>query len=67
MKWRTFYIQRESTDFLRRIIAPSDGVRGVTLSYVTLEDNIWWVLLGDGNKKKKEAVQVVVCSLWRPV
>ena len=43
-------ILRKSTDFLRRIIAPCDGVGGVTLSYVcphchrfSLEHYIWWV------------------------
>ena len=67
---------RKSSDVQRRIIAPNDGSGGVTLSYVCphchcfpLEDNIWWVSSGhsDGNRKKKEAVQLVVCSLWRPV
>ena len=55
-------ILHKSTDFLRKIIAPSDGVRGVTLSYVCphchcfpLGDCIWRISSGhgDGNKKKK--------------
>ena len=42
-------ILRKSTDLLRRIIAPSDGVKGVTLSCVCphcrcfpIEDYIWY-------------------------
>ena len=59
---------RKSTDFLRRIIAPVDGMGGVTLSFVcprcncfTLEDYIWWVSSGHGdrsNRKKKH------CNWW---
>ena len=56
---------RNLTDFLRRIIAPVDGMGGVTLSCVcphcnsfALEDYIWWVSTGHGdghNRKKKLA------------
>ena len=55
-------ISRTITDFLRRIIAPVDGMGGVTLSYVCshcncfpLDDYIWWVSTGhgDGNNRKK--------------
>ena len=53
-------IFRKTMDFLRRIIAPVGGRRGVTLSYICphcnrflLEDNIWWVSTG-----KKH------CSWW---
>ena len=67
---------RESNDFLRRIIALIDGVGGVTLLYVCLhchcfplEDCIWWVSSGhcDGHNRKKIALQLVVCGLWRSV
>ena len=61
-------IRGKSTDFLRRIIAPVDGMGGVTLSYVCphcncfpLDDNIWWVSTGHGesnNRKKKH------CNWW---
>ena len=62
---------RKSTDR-----APIDGMEGVTLSYVCphcscipLDNYVWWVLTGhgDGNKRKKEALQLVVCSMWRPL
>ena len=52
---------KKSTDFLRWIIAPVDGMGGVTLWYVCphcnsfpLEDYIWWVTTGhgDGNNRK---------------
>ena len=55
---------RESTDFLRRMTAPGDGVGGVTLSCVCphchcfpLGDHIWWVSSGhgEGNKKRKRS------------
>ena len=61
-------ILRKSTDFLRRIIAPVDGMGGVTLSYVcphcnsfSLEDYIWWVSTGhgDGNNRQKKR-----CNWW---
>ena len=61
-------ILRKSTDVLRRIIAPVDGMGGVTLSYVCpqcscfpLEDYIWWVSTGhgDGNNRKKTN-----CNWW---
>ena len=52
----------KSTDFLRRLIAPSDGAGGVTLSYVCphchclqLEDYIWCVSSGHGKKQ---------CNWW---
>ena len=54
-------IQRKSTDFLRRIIAPVDGMGGVAFSHVcphcncfTLCDYILWVSTGhgDGNNRK---------------
>ena len=55
-------ILKKSTDFLRRIIAPVDGMGGATLSYVCphcnwfpLEDYIWWV--SSGHRKKQ-------CSRW---
>ena len=57
-----------NTDFLRRIIAPVDGMTGVTLSYVCphckcfpLEDYIWWVSPGhdDANNRNKRQ-----CSWW---
>ena len=56
-------ILRKSTDFLRRIIAPVDGMGGVTLSHVCphcncfpLDDNKRWVSTGhrDGNNRKKK-------------
>ena len=59
---------QKSTDFLRRIIAPVDGMGGVTLSYVCphcncfpLDDHIWWVSTGrgDGNNRKKKH-----CNWW---
>ena len=61
-------ILRKSKDFLRRIIAPVDGMGGVTLSYVCpncncfpLDDYIWWVSTGhgDGNNRKKKH-----CNWW---
>ena len=61
-------ILRKGTDLLRRIIAPGDGMEGVTLSYVCphctcfpLDDNIWWVSTeqGDGNNRKKKH-----CNWW---
>ena len=61
-------IVRKSKDFLRRIIAPVDGIGGVTLSYVCphcncfpSEDFIWWVSTGqrDGINRKKRH-----CSWW---
>ena len=61
-------IMRKSTDFLRRITAPVDGIGRVTLSYVCphcsfvpSEDYIWWVSSGHGdgsNRKKKQ------CCWW---
>ena len=68
-------ILRKSMDFLRRIIAPVDGMGGVTLSHVCphcscfpLGDYIWWVSTGhgDGNNRREEALQLVVCGLRRP-
>ena len=67
-------------DFLRRIIAPVDGMGGVTLSYVCthcksfpLEDYIWWVSTGhgDGNNRRKNHSSwwCAVCGgkyEWRP-
>ena len=59
---------RKSTDFLRRIIAPVDGMGGFTLSHVCphcncfpLDDYIWWVSTGhgDGNNRKKKH-----CNWW---
>ena len=56
-------ILRKSTDFLRRIITPVDGMGGVTLSYVCphcncfpLDEYIWWASTGhgDGNNRKKK-------------
>ena len=56
-------ILRKRTDFLRRIIAPVDGMRGVTLSYICphcnnfpVEDCTWRVSTGhgDGNNRKKK-------------
>ena len=64
---------RKNTDFLRRVIAPVDGMGGVTLSYVgqfcnsfPLEDYTTWVSTGrgDGNNRQ-EALQLMVCGLWR--
>ena len=59
-------ILRESTDFLRRIIAPVGGVGGVTLLYVCphcrclpLEHYIWSSGHGDGNHRKKKQ-----CIWW---
>ena len=61
-------IPRKSTDFLRRIIAPVDGMGEVTLSYVCphcscfpSDDHIWWVSSGhgDGNNRKKKH-----CNWW---
>ena len=61
-------ILRKSTDFLRRVIEPVDGMGGVTLSNVCphcdsfpLEDYIWWVSTGhgDGNNRKKKH-----CNWW---
>ena len=58
-------ILRQSTDFIRRTIAPVSGVGGVTLSHVCphcscfpLEDYIWWVSTGHGDpqQQKEEAV-----------
>ena len=55
-------ILRKSTDFLRRVTAPKDGVGGVTLSDGCLhcrcfphEDCIWWVSSGHGKKQ---------CNWW---
>ena len=53
---------RKSADFPRRIIAPSDGSLGVTLSCVCPHchcfplGDIWWASSGhgDGEKKKKK-------------
>ena len=56
-------ILRESSDFLRSVIAPVGGVEGVTLSYVCphcrcfpLEGYMWWVSSGrgDGNNRKNK-------------
>ena len=61
-------ILRKRTDFLRRIIAPVDGMGGVILSNVCphcicfpLDDYIWWVSTGhgDGNNRKKKH-----CNWW---
>ena len=61
-------ILRKSMDFLRRIIAPVDGMGGVTLSCVcphcnsfSLDDYIWWVSTGhgDGNNREKKH-----CNWW---
>ena len=54
---------RKSTDFLRRITAPVDGIGGVTSSYVCpqcgcfplFEGCIWWVSTGHGKRQ---------CSRW---
>ena len=55
-------IMRKSTDFLRRIIAPVDGmgrshfvVRLLTLQQFHLDGYIWWVSTGhqDCNRRKK--------------
>ena len=61
-------ILRKSTDFLRRVTAPVNEMRGLTLSSVCphrnsfpLEDYIWWGSSGHGagtNRKKKH------CSWW---
>ena len=65
-------ILRKSTDFLRRIIAPVDGMGGVTLSYVCphsncfpLGDYMWWVSMGhgDGNNRKKKHCSWC-CAAW---
>ena len=54
--------------FLRRTIAPVDGMGGVTVSYVCphcncfpLDDFIWWISTGhgDGNNRKKKH-----CNWW---
>ena len=61
-------ILRKSADFLRRIIAPVDGMGGVTLPCVCphcncfpLDDYIWWVSAGhgDGNNRNKKH-----CNWW---
>ena len=61
-------ILRKMTDFLRRIIAPVDGMGGVTMSHVCphcscfpLDDYNWWVSTGheDGNHRKKKH-----CNWW---
>ena len=51
-----------STDFLRRICVPVEGQGAVSMSYVcphchrfSLEDYIWWVSAGHGNKQ---------CNWW---
>ena len=58
---RTGNLEKKSTDFLRRIIAPVGGSGGVTLLYICTHCNsflldvcIWW-----------QALQLVVCNLWR--
>ena len=59
---------RKNTDFLTRIIAPVDGMGGVTLSYCCphcscfpLGNDMWWVSTGhgDGNNRKKKQ-----CTRW---
>ena len=62
-------ILRKSTDFLRRIIAPVDGMGGVTLSYVCphchcfpLDGHIWSVSSGHGDVKKKKKKKQ--CNWW---
>ena len=56
------------TDFLRGIIAPVDGMGGVTLSCLCqhshcypLEEYIWWVSSGHGDGNNREKKQ---CSWW---
>ena len=61
-------ILRKTLTSCGRIIAPVDGMGGVTLSYVCphcncfpLDDYIWWVSMGhgdDNNRKKKH------CNWW---
>ena len=60
-------ILRKSTDFLRRIIEPEDGMGGVTLSNVCphcfpLNDYIWRVSTGHGRRQQQKgrALQLVV-------
>ena len=66
-------IQGKSTDFLRRIIAPVDGLGGVTLSYVCPHGNNFTLenYIVDGTRsrqqQKEEALQLVVRGLWRPI
>ena len=57
---------RKSTDFLRRIIAPVDAMGGVVVRLLVLH------MVGiDGTRKrqqqKEEALQLVVCSMRRPI
>ena len=60
-------ILRKSTDFLRRVLAPVDGVGGITLSYVCphcVTASLWRITSGrssghgDVNNRKKK------CSWW---
>ena len=69
-------ILRKSTDFLRRVIAPVDGMGGVTLSCVCPHCNSFSFgglhLVGmDGTRKRQQkeekALQLVVRGLWRPI
>ena len=59
-------ILRKSTDFLRRVTAPVGGMGGVTLSYVCPHCNSFplahCILVGID---REEALQLVVCNLWR--
>ena len=67
-------ILRKSTDFLRRIIAPVDGMGGVTfvvcwpaLHPFPVGSHLGIDRTTETATTKLEALQLVVCGLWRPI